>query len=325
MEYRIFRSADREPGNFRNSQKIKELMLSKKFRQYFLPSVITAVALSLSEFVDGMIVSNLLDAQALAVINVSMPIMTLMSMVFMLFGGGGAIIYSEYLDQRDEKSAAEVFGTTLAATVLMSLVITGISLLALDPLVNLLCPSGVLGPDLNAYVFVLLLSFPVLTTISFVFMFLPVAGSPNLTMVLNIAANVMNLILDVIYIRFFHMSVAGAALSTLTSFSAAGLTVLILLPKTRLRAAKPVLSHLLPAAGKGAAASLTQIGYTVKFGFCNMMVTLYGGASGMICALHGGNGGIHPPACEEGGLDQPDVKDGRKTGDPGFPQPRGSL
>jgi len=113
-------------------------------------------------------------------------------------------------------------------------------------------------------------------------MFLPVAGSPNLTMVLNIAANVMNLILDVIYIRFFHMSVAGAALSTLTSFSAAGLTVLILLPKTRLRAAKPVLSHLLPAAGKGAAASLTQIGYTVKFGFCIMMVTLYGGASGMI-------------------------------------------
>ena len=51
MEYRIFRSDDREPENFRNSQKIKELMLSKKFRQYFLPSVITAVALSLSEFV----------------------------------------------------------------------------------------------------------------------------------------------------------------------------------------------------------------------------------------------------------------------------------
>lgn len=42
-------------------------LLRKKFFQYLLPTMITYAALSLNEFVDSMLVSNLLDSDAMAV------------------------------------------------------------------------------------------------------------------------------------------------------------------------------------------------------------------------------------------------------------------
>ena len=75
-------------NDYENKEHIKKLMLSKKFRQYFFPSLIAAIAMSLSEFVDSMVVSNLMGSNALAIVSVCTPLMTIMAAIFMLLGGG---------------------------------------------------------------------------------------------------------------------------------------------------------------------------------------------------------------------------------------------
>ncbi|MBO6015987.1 MAG: hypothetical protein J6P60_05310, partial [Lachnospiraceae bacterium] len=89
--------------------RIKKILLTHKYRQLFFPSLIAAIALSLSEFVDSIVVSNLLDAKALSIVNVCMPLMTLMAAVYILFAVGGVINYTEKRGSNDPKGAAALF------------------------------------------------------------------------------------------------------------------------------------------------------------------------------------------------------------------------
>ncbi|MBR6044501.1 MAG: hypothetical protein IKP47_02580, partial [Ruminococcus sp.] len=49
-------------------------VLSKKYMQYMIPAMLSAVGISLSEFADSMVVSHLLGSDAFAVINLGTPI-----------------------------------------------------------------------------------------------------------------------------------------------------------------------------------------------------------------------------------------------------------
>ncbi|MBR3377468.1 MAG: hypothetical protein IKG44_07290 [Mogibacterium sp.] len=93
-------------------------LLRKKFFQYLLPTIITYAALSLNEFVDSMLVSNLLDSDAMAVISLGMPLMLVMAAAYSLLGNGGAAIYALSLGRRDHETA----GKSLTAAITGGLV-----------------------------------------------------------------------------------------------------------------------------------------------------------------------------------------------------------
>ena len=265
-----------------SSKKIKELMLSKKFRQYFFPSIIAAVAMSLSDFVDGLAVSNLLDSTALAVINVCLPLVCLMASVYVFLGAGGAIVYSEYLGKRDEKSASRVITTSLLTALIVGIILMFLGLLFLVPLCNLICPGMVLGQQLVLYTRVLVISTPFFVVVNLILTMLPSAGAPTLSMALNIGANVLNLILDIVFIKGFGFGVEGAAYATLISFSLAGVVVIFFVRRINLKFGAFDLSLIKEVAAKGAASSLSQIGFFIKFTFCNAMVSILGGANGLV-------------------------------------------
>ena len=53
-------------------------LINKKIHQYILPGVLMTVAMQLGNVVDGMIVGNLLGAEAMAAIEISMPALLLL-------------------------------------------------------------------------------------------------------------------------------------------------------------------------------------------------------------------------------------------------------
>ena len=63
-----------EADNRRMPVRSNRLMI-KRYRQYLFPAMITYAALSLNEFVDSMLVSNLLGSDAMAVVSLGMPVM----------------------------------------------------------------------------------------------------------------------------------------------------------------------------------------------------------------------------------------------------------
>ena len=265
--------------------RIKKILLTRKYRQFFFPSLIAAVALSLSGFVDSIVVSNLLDTQALSIVNVCMPLMTLMAAVYLMLSVGGVVLYTERRGKSDPKGADSVFTVCFITAAAVGLLLLAFGQLFTRGIGNLLCPGLILGEELLSYIRILLFSMPFLITVSVVLYFLTAAGSPKLSMGLNIFANVLNLVLDYVYIRIFNMVVSGAAAATLTSYIMAWILLLIFKSRYDLRLVRISAKdfHCLKGVFKGGVASLlSQISFTVKFAFCNALAASLGGSSALV-------------------------------------------
>ena len=64
-------------------------LINKKIHQYILPGVLMTVAMQLGNVVDGMIVGNILGPDAMAAIEISMPVLLLLQMPAMMLAMGG--------------------------------------------------------------------------------------------------------------------------------------------------------------------------------------------------------------------------------------------
>lgn len=270
-----------------NPLKRSEYLVKHKFRSYLLPTTLTALAMSLNEFVDSLVVAHLLDAQAMSVINICSPVMLLICAVYALIGVGGSTIFAMLTGQRETRKAGTVFGVCMLASVAGGLILMTAGLLFQDPLSRLLCNEESIRVLMPEYLRTLIFAAPVIVIVMVISYFLPASGHPQMATVLTIVANAVNLLFDVIYIRLFGMGVEGAAYATLTGYGCALLLVLILTAGKKLRfnlvMPRPGdLKVLASVSGQGASSSLTQFGYSLKFTTFNGLAALYGGASGLI-------------------------------------------
>lgn len=260
-------------------------LLVRKFRNYLLPSTLTAAALSLNEFVDSMVVSGLLGSKAMAVVNLGMPVMLFMAFVYTLLGSGGATLFARALGEREREYAGTCFRTALLVLSAAGILMTGIGFALFRPLNHLLCRDPELAGPFEGYLRVLLFSAPLITVILGFLVFLPPCGIPVWATVINILANGVNLVMDVVYIRVFHMGVEGAAYATLTGYAVGMIPLLWVAASRRLK-----IPHGRWFSGKvlkemtisGGPTSAVQLGYTLKIGFSNGLAVSLGGAAGIV-------------------------------------------
>ncbi len=202
-------------------------LVQKKFKEYLFPTIMTSLAMSLASVIDSIIVGNLLGDQALAAIGLSGPIIFCLNTIYMLFGVGGITCASVAKGQLDKKRANQVF------TVAM---VVGIGVMTLFLIVvNLfmgVITSGLAAGDVElatltaTYIRPLLFTGPALMFSSGLALFVRTDGDPKSSARIVVVANVVNLILDYILIRYCNAGIAGAGLSTTLGYIAGGFVVL---------------------------------------------------------------------------------------------------
>lgn len=263
-------------------------ILAKKFLQYLFPSLLTTIALSLNEFVDSMLVANLLGSHAMAVVNLGFPVMLLMATIYTLLGVGGSTLYAVALGERRPERAGKILCLSLLAAGALGCAVMAVGLFCPELVIPILCQDSNLAGDFSVYFHVLALSAPLLSLVLTFVAFLPPSGVPQLATAVNIVANVVNLLMDYIYITCLHMGAEGAAWATLTGYLAGILlipVILFLKGRADIRytpASLKDLSLLRECVDTGGAAAMTQFGFAVKFAACNALATLYGGTSGVV-------------------------------------------
>ena len=262
-------------------------ILRKKLLQYLLPTMASYAALSLNEFLDSMLVSNMLGSRAMAIVNLGMPLMLVYAAVYCLLGSGAATVYAVYLGKRDHEGAGKSLTVSMVVAFTLGLVILGAGMVLFNPVSSPLCHDAELMPQFRTYLRVLLLSSPFLTTILTFTTLLPSAGYPGYSMAVNIMANVVNIIMDYVYIHVLGMGVEGAAWATLTGYLA-GLLLLVCLGlgkkikvyvSHRIGASFALLKDVLKQGGPDA---MTQIGYSLQFAFCNALASRFACTAGLV-------------------------------------------
>lgn len=202
-------------------------LIQQKYTEYLLPSVLSVAALAVATVVDGMLVGNLLGADALSGVGACAPVIALLNAIFMLFSVGGVTVASVALGRREREKADAAFtlsiGGGFAGMGLFVLLVE----LAAEPLCALLCradPS--LAPLMIAYLRPVVFVGPMMILTLSVSLFMRLDGYPKMASTIAVASNLVNLACDYVFIHFFGMGLTGAGLSTTLGYVAGIVCVL---------------------------------------------------------------------------------------------------
>lgn len=259
-------------------------ILNAKFRKYFLPATISAIAVSLNEFVDSLLVAQLLDSKSMSIINIASPVIFIACSAYILFGAGGAIQYSFYLGERKHDDASQTLTMSLVLPVLLMSVVATAGLMFLSPIAKFLVSDAIsLLEPMKRYLVPTLLVTPLLAGVCAYIAFLPSFGKPGLASTIAISTNVVNLCFDYIFIKIFNYGVEGAGFATIVGYLV-GLTIIIYVEftgKVRVKYGKFNLKHFVPVFKKGLSGSIGQIGLALRTMVCNGLAIKYGGETGV--------------------------------------------
>ena len=260
-------------------------ILNKKFFQFLLPTALSVMAVSLNEFVDGILVANLIDADAMTLVGMGSPLMIAYGMVYTLLGVGGSTVYAKYLGRYETEKADRAFTVTALAAAAISLAVLLLGFAFMGPLSAALCRAAEYRAVFDGYLKALLLSSVLIIPIQVLISFTPAFGCPGTGTFINIAANAVNLIMDYVLIRFFSMGLAGAAYATLSGYVVGLAIILALCAAGKLRLPFASVSprdggELLEAASVGVSPAANQAGYCVKISFSNALAFSLAGMAG---------------------------------------------
>ncbi len=193
-------------------------LIDGKISKYLLPSVLLTMALQLGGVVDTILVGNLLGADAMSAVRLSMPVMILEQLVSYGLGMGSSVCVGVYLGKRDRKSASSVFSVVFWLSLAVGFLFSVCAFFLSDPIAALLAGNGPLTELTRQYLFIWLLGGPIIGMGLYLVNFMGVEGHPGLSSAYIVLSNGINLILDYIFLAYTPLGVTGAALSTMLGY-----------------------------------------------------------------------------------------------------------
>ena len=194
-------------------------LLNAKLNKYIVPGIMMSLALQLGNIVDTIFVSNLIGVEAMSAVTMSLPVETIVQLTGYCLGIGGSIAVGNMLGRRDKESASKLFSATFLVTLMVGIIFSVCAFPAASPIARLLVPGGgILQNYTRDYIRISMLGAPVIGIGLLVVNYLGVENHPELASAYLILANVINLVLDYIFLRFTPLGVTGASLSTVLGF-----------------------------------------------------------------------------------------------------------
>ena len=191
-----------------------------------VPATIGILVMSINMIVDTVFVGQWIGVLAIAAITVVLPIAFLISSLGMGIGIGGSSIISRALGANQRGKAQLTFGNQISLTLILAIIFVFVSHLFRIPILDLFGAKGDILPIASDYFSMIVYGVPFL---AFAMMGNPVIraeGKPKFAMMTLIIPAIMNLILDVVFIKFMNLGMIGAGLATSISFGSSGLFVL---------------------------------------------------------------------------------------------------
>lgn len=200
--------------------------LRKDYRRFALPSVMGLAVFSLYSMVDGIFVGRLVGPEALAAVNLSAPFMNLMFALAVTLAIGSGTLIATALGGGNPGKAKALFSQNLATAAFVGVALGMLMLVFLEPVCRALGAQADTMADTRAYVGTIAVFAPVFVVEYNLEVLIKTDGYPRLSLCTVIAASLMNLLLDWLFIGPWDMGVFGAALATGLSQTMAALVFL---------------------------------------------------------------------------------------------------
>ena len=270
-----------------DSEIFEKLPPTKLFFRLAIPSMITMMFGALYQVADGLFVGRFIGEDALAAVNLIMPIIMIVFGFANLIATGASVRISVLLGEKNQEEASQVFTFTLKVIFLLSCVLGALGFILAEPFVRLLAPGatelaieyGVTYTKIYSAFAPLMLIFHATDN------YLRVCGKERLSMWLSIGAESFNIILDVILIAFLGFGIGAAALTSCLAMSCGSVITLILFRKKRMdlyyTRAKIQKAVFLGILANGSSEFFSSISMSVMSIVYNFFLLIHGGTTAL--------------------------------------------
>lgn len=206
-----------------------EEKISKLLIKFSVPAIVGMLVNALYNIVDRIYIGNAADLgkNGLAGITIGFPIMLIMLAIGVLFGVGGATLFSIRLGQKREEEAEKVLGNSFVLMVVAGIIYMILGQIFLVPLLKLFGASETVLPYSVEYMRIIFFGSVFQILSMGLNHFIRADGSPKIAMMSMFIGAGINIILDPVFIFGFNMGMAGAALATIIAQAASAVWVVL--------------------------------------------------------------------------------------------------
>ena len=197
---------------------LKPLTL-KSILKFAVPTIAMSVFMSFYSMVDGLFVSNLIGTNALSAINLTAPVIQLVTAISTMLATGGSAVIMKKMGEQKTEEAKEDFTFLILVNVLVGLVMCGLGY----PVMYCVFEEMNLSADVTGYCVeylsrYLMFTVPILLMNNFT-LYMIAGGKASLSFLCSVAGGVLNVVLDYVLIAVYDMGISGAAIATGLGYS----------------------------------------------------------------------------------------------------------
>ena len=225
-----------------NSNVYEKPVTLKNILKFAIPTIAMTVFMSFYTMADGLFVSNLIGTDALSAINLTAPIIQLVTAVSTMLAAGGSAVIMKKMGEQKTDEAKEDFTFLILVNVIVGIVMCVVGYLAMDHIfagMNLSADvEGYCVEYLSRY---LVFTVPILLMNNFT-LYMIASEKASLSLVYSVTGGVLNMALDYVFIAGFDMGIRGAAIATGLGYSVTAVAGLFVFSrkKSLLHFKKPV-------------------------------------------------------------------------------------
>ncbi len=270
-----------------DSEIFERLPPTKLFFRCAVPSMITMAFGALYQIADGLFVGRFIGEDALAAVNLIMPIVMMVFALSNMIATGAGVRISILLGEKKREEASRVFSFTVKIILLLSCVIGLVGWFLADAFVRALAPgaSEVAIEYGITYIRIYALFSPLVPIYFATDNFLRVCGKEKLSMWLGIGTQAFNIILDVILIACLGQGIWAAAFTSCLAMALGALITLRLFRKKRMdlyyTGKSMSLSAFFRILANGSSEFFSNISMSVMSIVYNYFLLAYGGTTGV--------------------------------------------
>ena len=201
-----------------DTQLLGTLPISKLLIQQAIPASIGILVMSLNILIDTIFVGQWIGSEAIAAINVVLPVSFFIAALGMAIGVGGASIISRSLGEKNIIKAEQTFGNQISLTFMITILVVIFGLLFVNQIIPIFGGKGSLFSLAKTYYVIVMYGVPVLAFCMMANNTIRAEGKPKNAMYAMLLPSISNLTLDYIFIKVFDMGMMGAAWATSLSY-----------------------------------------------------------------------------------------------------------
>lgn len=191
----------------------------KNILKFAIPTIAMSVFMSFYTMVDGLFVSNLIGTDALSAVNLTAPIIQLVTAISTMLATGGSAVVMKKMGQHKQEEAREDFTFLILVNILAGLAMCGVGYLVMERIfAGMGLSADVAGYCVQYLSRYLLFTVPILLMNNFT-LYMIASEKATLSLVCSVAGGVLNMVLDYVFLAVLGMGIRGAAIATGLGYS----------------------------------------------------------------------------------------------------------